>query len=228
MSPECCRTLIALFLRVDPSLLGAENGHVVQSDMLPSSQEKRIVIALQAETHGRRFTALARSWWTELHSVAELPLVAVRAMLPRECQPEVRFGEVYVLEGEPRLLPLPEGYAWAQPGQPVDPDVAGWLKRLPELGIAYRGKVIAGICSRPYPSTRFVGSPVFVEPGHRGRKLAQCLIGALAAGARRAGNVPTALISDGNVVSRRAFRAVGYTKQLSVGSLSIRQGSPSV
>ena len=227
MTPEHCRQLMALFLHAEPAAIDdALAMHAaIRSDELPSDVGGRQDIALQVEAWGQRVSAVASAWWEQVQSASRAPLVAMRGQLTVEHDPQVRFGEVYVLERAPARTVLPKGYAWADGDEHHHPDLASWLQETPTLVIVHEGIAVAGIFPRPYPETPFVGSPVCVIPDHRGRGLAKCLIARQATRTRVAQGLPIALIADGNTASRRAFRAVGYTRALVVGALSVAGGA---
>lgn len=223
LTPSQRRKLMAMYLRVDPVSFDPNTVRLYTSNELPVERGTLQDIGLEVESPDSFAISVAQKWFDALHDDEAPRLTTLRSRIDDILRPEIRYGEVLVLYTPPNRMPLPSPYHRASERVPFHPDLDAWLQKPPDIRVAYRDHVIAGAFLRAFEGAVFSGSPVYVVDEHRGRGLGKYLVSAVAERIRVQGLIPVALIADRNTVSRRTFRAVGYERELSVGTLSIRR-----
>ncbi len=223
LTPSQRRKLMAMYLRVDPVSFDPNTVRLYTSNELPIERGALQDIGLEVESIDAFAMSVAQKWFDTLHDDGAPRLTTLRSRIADNIHPEIRYGEVLVLDTPPNRMPLPSPYHRASERVSFHPDLDAWLQRPPDIRVAFQERVIAGAFLRPFEGAAFSGSPVYVVEEHRGRGLGKYLVSAVAERIRAQSLIPVALIADRNTVSRRTFRAVGYERELAVGTLSIRR-----
>ncbi len=223
LTPSQRRKLMAMYLRVDPVSFDPNTVRLYTSSDLPVNRDTLQDIGLEVESVDAFAMSVAREWLDKLRDDDAPRLTTLRSRIADSSHPEIRYGEVLVLDTPPNRMPLPSPYHRASERNPFHPNLDAWLQKPPDVRVAFRDRVIAGAFLRPFEGGTFSGSPVYVVEEHRGRGLGKYLVSAVAERIRAQNLIPVALIADRNTVSRKTFRAVGYERELAVGTLSIRR-----
>ena len=223
LTPSQRRKLMAMYLRVDPVSFDPNAVHLYTSSDLPVNRGTLHDIGLEVESVDAFAMSVAQEWFDLLRDDDTPRLTTLRTRIADSSHPEIRYGEVLVLDTPPNRMPLPSPYHRASERVPFHPNLDAWLQKPPDVRVAFRDRVIAGAFLRPFECAPFSGSPVYVVEEHRGRGLGKYLVSAVAERIRAQNLIPVALIADRNTVSRKTFRAVGYERELAVGTLSIRR-----
>lgn len=217
------RMLMAMYLRVDSNTFDPESQQVYVSESLPSERGSRIDIALEAEAGATRSLSVADGFRHLTSGDGHDSLVAMRARSQRSYDAQVRYGEIYVLDSEPRRVPLPSPYRRASGTLKLHEDLHVSPDEQLDVSIAWKDRVIAGGTIRKCGDSPFAVGGVHVAREHRGRGLGAYIAVVTAQRIRALGMCPVTMVSDNESESRWTLRWIGFERAARIGALSIQK-----